>query len=450
MRLFGTNGIRGKIGEEFTPDFLVRIGMAIGSYLPRGSKIIIGMDTRISGEMVKNAVISGLLSTGVNVVDIGIAPTPAIQLYTKKHGDFGIAITASHNPPEFNGLKCIWRDGTELPREEEEKIESIFFSSNFRIVSWKEVGKYMSQCGANEEYIEAILSHVDVEKIKKRRFTVALDCANGASCFTTPYILERLGCRVLSINCQPDGTFPGHESEPRPENLQDLLFLVKESGADLGVAHDGDADRAIFIDEKGRYLYGDKTLALVAREVAKKHRGKFVTPVSTSMVFENVVKKYGGEVIYTKVGAPIVARKMIEENAIFGGEENGGLIFPEHQYCRDGAMALAKILEIMAKNGKKLSQLIDELPNYYQMKLSIQCDNDKKDRVLERLKQELKDENIKTLDGVKIIGEDWWVLIRPSGTEPIYRIYAEARNEEKVKKIAEKYRKILERIVKGV
>jgi len=216
------------------------------------------------------------------------------------------------------------------------------------------------------------------------------------------------------------------------------------------VAHDGDADRAIFVDENGRFIHGDKTLTLVAREIAKKNAGKFVTPVSTSMAFEEVVKKYGGEVIYTRVGAPIVARRMIEEHAIFGGEENGGLIFPEHQYCRDGAMALAKILEIMAESGKKLSTLINELPSYYQGKISVKCDNSKKAEVLEKLKEKLKNERINTMDGVKIMHEDWWVLIRPSGTEPIYRIYAEAKSEEKLQETMEKYRKMLEKIIKDI
>ncbi len=450
MRLFGTNGIRGKIGEDFTPDFLVNVGRAIGTYLPKGSKVILGKDTRISGDMVKNAVISGLLASGVDVIDIGIAPTPAIQLYTKRHGDFGIAITASHNPPEFNGVKCIAGDGTELPRKEEEKIENIFFSSNFRNVEWKNIGKYIKMNGANEEYIDSIISLVDREKIKERKFLVALDCANGASCFTSPYLLEKLGCRVISINCQPDGTFPGHPSEPKPENLKDLVSLVKDTHADLGIAHDGDADRAIFVDDKGRYLYGDKTLALVAKEIVKEKKGVVVTPVSSSMALEEVVKNEGGNVIYTKVGAPIVARKMIEVNAIFGGEENGGLIFPEHQYCRDGAMALAKILEILAKSGKKLSELIDELPKYYQMKISVKCENEKKEKVLEKLKEELKDENINTLDGVKIIGKDWWVLIRPSGTEPIYRIYAEAKDKHTLARILEKYKNILEKIINNI
>ncbi len=449
MRLFGTNGIRGKIGREFTPEFLAKVGLAIGSYLKKESVVVLGMDTRISGDMVKSAVVSGLLASGINVWDIGIAPTPAIQFYTKNHGDFGIAITASHNPPEFNGVKAIAGDGTELPREEEEKIEEIFFSGKFRIVTWKEVGEYRRIEGAREEYLDAIISRVDAEKIRKRGFTVVVDCANGAASFTTPYLLEKLGCRVISLNCHPDGTFPGHPSEPKEENLGDLVALVKDSGADLGIAHDGDADRAIFVDERGRFIHGDKSLALVAREVVKEHGGgTVVTPVSTSLAVEEVVKTAGGNVVYTKVGAPIVARKMIELDAIFGGEENGGLIFPDMQFCRDGGMAVAKMLEILAKTDKRMSELIDELPSYYQRKLSVKCPEEKKERVLSLLKKKLSGERMNTLDGVKIMDDGWWILIRPSGTEPIYRIYAEAKEEETLKEKVDEYRRILEEIIK--
>ncbi len=449
MRLFGTNGIRGVIGKEFKPDFLVKIGMAIGTYLPQGSNVVLGADTRISGDMVKNAVISGLLATGVNVVDIGIAPTPAIQLYTRNHGDFGVAITASHNPPEFNGVKAIAGDGTELPRKAEEEIEKIFFSREFRIVNWKDVGRHIRAEGANREYIERIISLVDRESIRNAGFKVAIDCANGASCFTSPYILEELGVKVVSLNCQPDGTFPGHESEPKPENLQEIISFVKDGDFDLGIVHDGDADRVIFIDEQGNFITGDKSLAIVANYILKEG-DLLVTPVSSSMALEDIARERGAKVIYTKVGAPIVARKMIETRARFGGEENGGMIFPEMQYCRDGAMGMAKMLEIMAKTGKKMSELVAELPVYYQKKVSVSCPNEKKERVLEALKNKYSGENVITIDGVKIMGDGWWVLIRPSGTEPIYRIYAEARSEDKLAEILERYEKELQEVVERV
>ena len=451
MRLFGTNGIRGVVGEEFTPDFLVKVGLAIGSYLAQGATVAIGRDTRVSGEMVKNAVISGLLATGVNVVDIGIAPTPAVQYYTKNHADFGLVITASHNPPRFNGVKAVAGDGTELPRAEEQKIEKLFKLENFRLVAWDTTGKYSQDNRANREYIEKIKSLVNADAIKAAKFKVALDCANGASCFTSPYLLEELGVQVVSLNCQPDGTFPGHESEPTPDNLKVLIEFMKNSeDFALGIAHDGDADRVIFVDEQGKFIFGDKTLALLAREIVKEHGGTVVTPVSSSLAVERVVKEAGGELVYTRVGAPIVARKMLEINAIFGGEENGGLIFPEMQYCRDGAMGLAKILEIMATQKKRLSELVAELPTFYQDKLTVKCPNEKKEKVLEALKTRHADDNITTLDGVKIMGDGWWVLLRPSGTEPIYRIYAEAESEGRVKEIVERYRKELEELVASV
>ncbi len=446
MKLFGTNGIRGVIGEEFTPEFLARIGMAIGSYLNIGANVVLGSDTRVSGDMVKNAVVSGLLATGVNVIDIGTAPTPAIQLYTKNHGDFGVAITASHNPPEFNGVKVIGGDGTELPREEEERIEKIFFSEKFRRVKWGEVGKIKAKKDANEEYIRRILSLVDAEKIRAAGFNVVIDCANGASCFTSPYLLEMLGVRVVSLNCQPDGRFPGHESEPKPENLGDIISFMKSGEFDLGIVHDGDADRVIFIDERGNFITGDKSLAIVANYILKEG-DLLVTPVSSSMALEDIARKRGAKVIYTKVGAPIVARKMIETRARFGGEENGGMIFPEMQYCRDGAMGMAKMLEIMAKTRKKMSELVAELPVYYQKKVSVPCPNEKKERVLEGLKNRYSGENVLTIDGVKIMGDGWWVLIRPSGTEPIYRIYAEARSEEKLAEILERYERELREVI---
>jgi len=451
MRLFGTNGIRGVIGEEFTPDFLVKVGLAIGSYLAQGATVAIGRDTRVSGDMVKNAVLSGLLATGVNVVDIGIAPTPAVQYYTKNHADFGLVITASHNPPRFNGVKAVAGDGTELPRREEQKIEKLFELESFRVVEWNSTGKYSQDNRANREYIEKIKSLVDAESIKAANFKVALDCANGASCFTSPYLLEELGVKVVSLNCQPDGTFPGHESEPTPNNLKELVEFMKNSeDFALGIAHDGDADRVIFVDEHGNFVYGDKTLALVAKEIVKEHGGTVVTPVSSSLAVERVVRSAGGELVYTRVGAPIVARKMIEINAIFGGEENGGLIFPEMQYCRDGAMGLAKILEIMATQKKRLSELVAELPTFYQDKVTVKCPNEKKEKVLDALRMRHADDNIITLDGVKIMGDGWWVLLRPSGTEPIYRIYAEAESREKVDELVEKYTDELEEIIASV
>ena len=457
-RLFGTNGVRGVVNQNMNSELALNLGKAIGTYYAKKKErpfIAIGTDARISNHMLKSACISGLLSVGCDVEDLGILPTPTLQYALKeKNYDAGVIITASHNPPQFNGIKVVDGDGTELAKEQEEEIEDIYFSKNFRIVSWDKVGQLSSWDGAIELYIKGILSKVDVESIRSANLHVVLDCGNGAGGVVAPELLRRLGCKLTTINCELDGLFRGRPSEPIPENLGELMKKVKEVNADLGVAQDGDADRAIFIDENGNYVFGDQSFTLLAKYIVREKKGIVVTPVSTSSALEEVVKSEGGRVIYTKVGSPIVARVMKEVNAVFGGEENGGLIFPEHQYCRDSAMTIAKMLELLAKERRPLSEMIDELPRYELVKLKLHCPNDKKDKVLsaikERVKKESEVKSVDETDGVKIYTEDGWVLVRPSGTEPIFRIFAESKNKDKAEKLAEKYRELLERIVKEI
>lgn len=442
-RLFGTNGVRGVTNEDMNAEFALKLGKAIGTFF--GGDIAIGTDTRTSNSMLKNAVTAGLLSTGCNVFDAGILPSPALQYYVKNSGKkAGVIITASHNPPEFNGIKVIDGDGTELGEAKEDEIEKIYFDEKWKITKWDGIGN-LHEVDANEMYINAVVSRVDADAIKKRKFKVVLDCGNGAAGVADPYIMTKLGCRVVTLNAQPDGKFPGRNSEPVEENVVDLMNMVRECGADAGIAYDGDADRSIFVDENGKYIYGDKTLAIVAGYMAEKKGGTVVTPVSTSSCVEEFVRKKGGNVVYTKVGSPVVARKMIEINATFGGEENGGLIFPEHQYCRDGGMASAAMLEIMALKNKKLSELVAEVPAYHLSKTKVKCSNDMKKKVMDAF---VKNEGKADLtDGVKIYMENAWVLVRPSGTEPIIRIYAESKDKETAENLADKYREKLERII---
>ncbi len=438
QRLFGTNGVRGISNEGMTPEMALRLGMAIGSYFQ--GNIVIATDTRTSNEMLKDAVISALISTGCNVFDARIAPSPALQYYVKhSDADGGVIITASHNPPEFNGIKVVDSDGAELAREKEEEIEKIYFEEKFKRVAWNEIGRVYDM-DILDFYIEAIISKVDVEKIKEKNFKVVLDCGNGAGCYTMPYLVQGMA-DVITLNAQPDGNFPGRNPEPTPENIGVLMKMVKEAGADLGVAYDGDADRAIFVDERGNYIYGDKTLAIMAGYVVEEKGGSIVTPVSTSSCVEEYVRARGGKVIYTKVGAPIVARKMMEVNATFGGEENGGLIFPEHQYCRDGGMATAAILELMASRDMKISEIVGEVPLYHITKTKVRCE--KKEETMKKILEKLQGEKIDTTDGIKIYTEDGWVLIRPSGTEPIIRIYAESKNASKAGEMAEEFKKMV-------
>jgi phosphomannomutase/phosphoglucomutase len=455
-RLFGTNGIRGVVNQDMNSTLALGIGQAWGTYLkktvPR-PRCAIGTDARLSNHMLKSAVTAGLLSTGCDVVDVGLVPTPTLQYTVKeKHFDAGVIITASHNPPQFNGIKGTAQDGTELTKDVEEAIEHIYFSQQFALSDWNEVGSSSTWAGAIELYIKGVLSHVDVASIKRQRFHVVLDCGNGAGSLVAPILLKKLGCRVTQLNCKPDGTFPGRQSEPIPENLTRLMKKVSETKASFGVGLDGDADRAIFVDENGSYIWGDKSLSLVGKYITREKKGGVtVTPVTTSTCFEEVIHQNKGSVIYTKVGSPIVAGVMKEHHAIFGGEENGGLIFPTFQYCRDSAMSFATLLEILATEKRPLSELIAEIPSYEMLKTKIACPKEKKEPIMNLLAAEMKDNNkitkVDRIDGLKLYMDDGWVLMRPSGTEPIFRVYVEAKEKQQAERIAIFYKNLVESLM---
>ncbi len=436
--LFGTNGVRGVVNKDFTPEFVTKLGMAAGTYFG-GGDILIGYDGRTSNLMLSRAAIAGLASTGCNVYDGGLAPTPAIQFATKRFGfDGSVIITASHNPPEYNGFKVIATDGVEVPREEEVKIENIFFAETFRRREWSELGNITEFTGIIEAYKEGVKRHLDVEAIRKAGFRVVVDPANSVGALVTPYLLRELGCEVITVNAQLDGNFPGRMPEPKPETLGGLSSIVKAVKADLGVAHDGDADRAIFVDETGDVRWGDKTGAIVVDYLLQRNKGGVVvTPVSSSKLVEEIIEARGGSLVWTKVGSIIVSRKMLEVNSLVSFEENGGIFYGPHQPVRDGPMATGLLLEIMAKTGKTLGQLVEGLPTYHLVKERVECPNEAKQRVLEKLMRLTEGYDRITIDGVKVLLKDGAVLIRPSGTEPIYRIYAEAKDEKRAEEIAE-------------
>ena len=446
MKMFGTNGIRGIANEDMGPELALQVGKAIGSVLGEGP-VAIATDPRTSSPMIKCAVCSGLMATGIDIVDLGIIPTPALQYHVKTHADVkgGVMITASHNPPQYNGIKCIAEDGTEFTKEQESMVEDAY-DTVIKCVPWDRIGRMTSIDGAGEAYIDAVISHVDVDAIKKARLKIVLDCSNGAACETTPMMMRKLGVDATLLNCVMDGTFPGHESEPIESNLTELIDITGRTDAVVGMAHDGDADRCVFVSGSGRYLPGDLSLALIAQhKVMVNGGGKVYAPVSTSSTVKDVVESSGGEFHYTAVGSPIVARAMMENNGIFGGEDNGGLIFPEHQYCRDGAMGMASILEIIAKEGD-LDDLISKMPRYHSLKLTVRCPDEKKRIVAERIAQ-VAEGDVDTTDGVRIDYDDGWVLIRASGTEPKFRIYSESSDEILMKERSEHYRGLIERFV---
>jgi len=383
----------------------------------------------------------------------GMAPTPALQYAVKNHCmGGGVIITASHNPPEYNGIKVIWNDGIEISHEQETEIENTYFKDKPEFAEWNKLGAKQEFVVVNDEYVEAIKKHVNTSEIAEKHYHVVVDAANSVGGLAAPKLLRELGCRVTTINANIDGTFPGRLPEPRPENLGVLAAVVKAVGADFGVAFDGDADRSIFVGESGEIFWGDKTFALIEKYFLVENPGeKIVTPVSSSTVVRDVAEAYQGEIVWTKVGSVTVSQTMKEVKAKLGGEENGGVFYGPHQAVRDGAMTTALVLGIMAKTGETLSALIAEQPQYFLEKGKVECPEDKKGMVLAKLVEQVKGANISTIDGVKIWFEDKSaILVRPSGTEPVYRLYAEAKNQEKALKLVKEYSITLNKILAAV
>ncbi len=438
------------MNEELTAEMVLRLASSAAPLL--GKRIALGRDGRTSGPMFREAALGGLLSVGCTVYDLGLLPTPALQFAVRHYGlDGGVMLTASHNPPEFNGLKVISADGVEAPGEVEERIEALYFRGGPPLCPWDEVGSFQS-LNPIGPYKEAVLSHIDTRQIRKARLRVAIDPGNGVSALTAPYVAEELGCSVYSINAEIDGRFPGRGSEPRPDNLEGLRALVEASDADLGVAFDGDGDRAIFVDEEGEVHWGDRSFALVARDFISRNPGEAVaTPVSSSRVVEDAVKIGGGRIIWTRVGSVVVSRKMVELGIKLGGEENGGIFYAPHLPVRDGTMAMALILDIMARDGRPISKLFGELPRYHQMKERVQCPNQLKRWAMEMVRGMVEAPRIETIDGLKLWHDDGsWILIRPSGTEPIIRLYAEAEEETRVSSLIERHRRLLEEAISSL
>jgi len=440
-RLFGTNGIRGIVNKDLTPHIVLQTGMAVGTFFARGS-LVVGHDARTSSPLLASAVIAGLNSTGCNVFVAGLMPTPALQFWIGHHEvDGGVMITASHNPAEYNGIKVIWKDGIELSREQEIKVERAYFDNQLVLARWNRLGVTRELKGLDDEYIAAIKKHVNVQAIKKKRYRIVVDAANSVGSLVGPRLLRELGCQVTEINSKMDGSFPGRLPEPRPENLGGLSSTVKSVGADLGVAFDSDADRVIFVDEKGRIASGDESFGLIEKHfLMENHDEKIVTSISSSTMIEDIAEEYGGKVVWTKIGSITVSKTMKKLKAKLGGEEYGGIFFGPHQPVRDGAMATALVLGIMAKTGQSLSKLLNELPNYFIAKGRIACSEQLKNKVLEQLVEQVKGLKVNTLDGIKICFDDKSaILVRPSGTEPVYRLYAEAKTARRSEQLIREY-----------
>lgn len=424
-RLFGTNGVRGIVGTDMTPDLALSIGLALGSM--RNGRIAVGRDTRTSGPALAGALKAGLLATGCEVTDCGILPTPALQYLVRTHFDAGAVITASHNPPEYNGVKVIEPDGTEMGDDQTVLLEDRLFGRRFDLVPWTGAGCEHTAPDLVSTYCNAVVRHFP--GIPGDGMTVVVDPGCGAACSTTPEILTRLGCRVLTLNGQMDGRFPGRMPEPSPEGLEPLSDLVRATGAAFGVAHDGDADRAVFVDENGKFIEGNRELALIADRICRESRGTVVVPVSTSLVVETVARRHGCDIHYTPVGSIYVARTMLELQeagipVILGGEGNGGIIYPFHQYCRDGGLTAAMMVAICAQSSRPLSALIDDLPPFTLIAGKLKAGDP--GALIAALETAYRDESIDRTDGIRINRDHAWALVRPSGTEPLVRIVVES------------------------
>lgn len=447
--MISISGIRGIVGDGLTPQVIVNFAQAFGTYVGAG-KVVVGRDSRVTGPMVKHAILSGLLATGCDVVDIGLCPTPTVQMaveHLKARG--GIVITASHNPIEWNALKLIDSSGLFLDEIQGNKVIKFVEQNHFQNVAWDQVGKIELNNEAIDHHINSILklNLIEPEKIAAKKFTVVVDCVNGAGGTILPKLLEKLGCQAIFINEEPTGLFP-RAPEPLPENLKDLCKKVKAVKADIGFAVDPDVDRLAIISEKGEPLGEEYTLALAINYVLQKKRGTVVVNASVSKVIDDIAAKYDTEVIRTKVGEIFVSQKMKEVNAAIGGEGNGGVILPELHLGRDAPLGIALTLQQLALTGGTISELNASLPQYFQSKNKIKLKDIDVSSVLDVIIENHKKQKIDLTDGVKILWRNQWVQIRPSNTEPIIRIYSEAKTVEEANALSFKFIKEIEKIIK--
>lgn len=430
------SGVRGIFGETLNPIVASQYASHFGQFIAQESvnppsnhrpRIVVGRDSRTTGKAMLYAIISGLISTGCEVIDLGIVPTPTVLLNVKKHSaQGGISITASHNPPQWNAMKFIDGDGMFLhPDKAFSFLNSL--EEEIKWKDWQNIGSVAEDTDAINYHIERILAipWLNVEQIRSRKFKVVLDSVNGAGGLASPLLLKALGCEVIEINSEPTGFF-AHTPEPLNENLHQLEEAVKIHNADLGFATDPDVDRLAIVDEKGQCIGEEYSVALAELFVLPKKLGDIVVNLSSSMLSDYIARKFGVEVHRTKVGEIYVGKLMRELNSPIGGEGNGGIICPDINYTRDALTGMAIILGLLAETNQKLSDIVNSLPRYYIAKAKVELPKEMMSQVLEMLPSLLSDYELDFQDGIKAIAPDHWIHIRKSGTEPVIRVYAES------------------------
>lgn len=434
------SGIRGIVGDGLDPNVLVKYTSAYADFIGGGT-VVVGRDARITGDMVQEIVTGTLIAKGINVVEIGIVPTPTVQYSVKTlKAQGGIAISASHNPNEWNALKLLNSTGQFMSPEENEEMKRLLDKSDESFVSWDKIGKRKKYDAALKKHVEDTLNlkYIDRAKIKRKKFKVVVDCVNGAGVYVVPQMLKELGCKVIEMNCDKSGIFP-RLPEPIPENLVKTMKRVKKEKADLGIVVDPDVDRLVLITDEGKPFSEENTITQAVKFILSKKKGNVVVNLSTTRAVDDVAHDYGAKVYRSPVGEANVVKKMKEVKAVIGGEGSGGVIYPALHYGRDALVGIAITLQHLTEFKGKISELKDALPQYFIVKKKIKLDNKEPDTVIEKLVKQYDEEECNTEDGLRIDFFNHWIHFRKSNTEPIIRIIVEGENRKVAEALAEKY-----------
>jgi len=449
MKLFGSSGIRGIANVDITPNLAQKVGASIASMF-EGGAVLVGRDTRLSGEMIELALSSGLVSSGFVVGTLGVVPTPVVAWLTREmQAEAGVAISASHNPPQYNGLKIFDSTGMAYTMEQQERLEERIHKGDYSIPDWKHVG-HVEVMDLTRLYIDAVSGLVEAPLDRR----LVCDLFNGATTSIAKDLFEELGCQTILINAQPDGHFPAGNPEPNKESLQRLGKMVRDSGAEIGFGFDGDGDRMMPVDENGKIPSPDRVLAAYARYIVRANGGgTVVTHVGASMSIEEAVEAAGGSVVRTKVGDVHVTEAMLETGAIFGGEPVGAWIHPDVHLCPDGLLSAVRLMQALGSEGKTLSKFVSGIPEYPTLRAKVACSNSEKNTAMGSISgigNEFGDvTGVTTVDGVRLQLKDGWVLIRPSGTEPTIRITVEAHDEGRARGLLETTTKFVQSVLGG-
>ncbi|MCJ7763280.1 phosphoglucosamine mutase [Candidatus Bathyarchaeota archaeon] len=448
-KLFGSSGVRGLANVDLTPLLACKVGLAVATHA-KAKKAVVARDTRVTGCMIEDALVSGLLSSGTDVYLAGMVPTPVLAYATAAFGaDVGFMLTASHNPPQYNGIKVFNRDSLSYTDEDQNAVEKNVAEGRFALADWRKLGKTTS-VDAGAVYFDMALKAVALRK----HWRVVVDPGCGATFKVAPALLKALGCKVTALNAQPDGHFPARSSEPTAESLKDLSNVVRVLGADVGVAFDGDGDRVAFVDERGVFVNFDRALAAYAAYALKRSGGVMVTNVEASMCVETMAERYGGKVVRTRVGDIYISEAIKREGAVFGGEPCGAWVHPAQHFCPDGPLSAALFLKALEDEGKSVSEFVGEVPEYITLRENIACRNDLKGKAVAGIEGEVKKvfadyTDFSTVDGVRLALKNGWLLIRASGTEPLIRLTVEGESQAVAKELMRKATALISKHVEG-